>query len=45
MSFATLSKLILLLIWPFIFLILLYFSDKEKFKQRWKKFKIKDWRK
>lgn len=43
MSFATLSKLFLLLLWPLIFLVIIYFKDKEKFKQRLKHFKLKDW--
>jgi len=38
MGFATASKIIILLIWPFIFLIFSYFRDKENFKQKWKKF-------
>jgi hypothetical protein len=43
MSFATVSKLLLLLLWPLLFLVFLYFKDKEKFKQRFKQFKFKDW--
>ena len=43
MSFATLTKVFLLLIWPVIFLAMIYFKDKEKFKQRLKHFKFKDW--
>lgn len=43
MSFATLSQLFLFLLWPLAFLAILYFSDKEKFKQRLKHFKFKDW--
>ena len=34
MGFATASKIILLLIWPFIFMLIFYFKDKEKFKKR-----------
>jgi len=45
MGFATLSKILVLLLWPFIFLVILYFADKEKFKQRLKQFKWKDWEK
>lgn len=43
MSFATLSKFLLLLFWPAIFLAIVYFKDKEKFKNRLKHFKFKDW--
>lgn len=43
MSFATLSKLFLLLLWPVIFLVIIYFKDKEKFKKRLRNFKFKDW--
>ncbi|WP_305909837.1 hypothetical protein Q9L42_003350 [Methylomarinum sp. Ch1-1] len=43
MSFATFGKILLLLIWPLLFLVILYFNDKEKFKQRLKQFKWKDW--
>ncbi len=45
MGFATLGKIFLLLVWPLVFLVILYFSDKEKFKQRLKHFKWKDWEK
>jgi len=37
MDIATLSKLIFFLIWPVIFLLIFYFKDKEKFKQKMKK--------
>ena len=43
MSFATLSTIFLFLLWPLIFLVIFYFKDKEKFKQRLKHFKFKDW--
>ncbi|AEG00858.1 hypothetical protein [Methylomonas methanica] len=43
MSFATLGQLFLFLLWPAMFLVILYFADKEKFKQRLKQFKFKDW--
>ncbi|WP_292574342.1 hypothetical protein [Methylomonas sp.] len=43
MSFATLSQLFLFLLWPALFLVIFYFNDKEKFKQRMKQFKFKDW--
>ncbi len=43
MSFAALSQLFLFLLWPALFLVLFYFMDKEKFKQRLKHFKFKDW--
>ncbi len=43
MSLATLSKIVLLLIWPLLFLLIIYFKDKEKFKQRLRQFKWKDW--
>ncbi len=39
MSFGTLSKIFLLLIWPLLFVAISYFRDKEKFKQRLKNFK------
>lgn len=34
MSFAVASKIIFLLIWPFLFMLIFYFKDKEKFKKR-----------
>jgi hypothetical protein len=34
MGFATAGKIILLLIWPFIFMLIFYFKDKEKFKKK-----------
>lgn len=37
MGLATAGKIIFLLIWPFIFLLISYFMDKEKFKQKLKK--------
>lgn len=43
MNFATLSQIFLFLLWPAIFLVIVYFKDKEKFKQRLKQFKFKDW--
>lgn len=43
MSFATLSQLFVFLLWPAIFLVIFFFMDKEKFKQRLKQFKFKDW--
>ncbi len=36
MSFAVAGKIIALIIWPFLFIIFLYFKDKEKFKRRLK---------
>ncbi len=36
MEFATVSKLTLFLIWPVIILLIFYFKDKEKFKQKMK---------
>lgn len=43
MDFATMSKIFLLLTWPLLFLLFMYFKDKEKFKQRLRRFKWKDW--
>lgn len=43
MGLAMLGKILLLLFWPLLFLVILYFHDKEKFKQRLKQFKWKDW--
>ncbi len=43
MSLGTFFKIFLLLIWPVLFLAISYFRDKEKFKQRLKQFKLKDW--
>jgi hypothetical protein len=34
MDLATLSKLLVLLMWPFLFLLYFYFKDKKTFKQR-----------
>jgi len=45
MSFVTLTKIFILLIWPIVFLVIIYFNDKEKFKRRLKQFKWKDWEK
>jgi hypothetical protein len=42
MGLATASKIIFLLIWPVIFLLIIYFSDKEKFKIKLKKMFGKD---
>jgi hypothetical protein len=42
MSFAVASKIIILLIWPFIFLLIFYFKDKEKFKKRFNEILRKD---
>lgn len=36
LDIMTFGKIILLLIWPFIFLVILYFYDKEKFIRRLK---------
>jgi predicted solute-binding protein len=36
MSFAVATKIIVLLGWPFLFIIFLYLKDKEKFKKRLK---------
>jgi len=38
MGFATLSKIIALVIWPLIFILIMYFKDREKFKKKWKSF-------
>ena len=43
MSFAALSQIFFFLLWPLVFLVIFYFYDKEKFKQRLKQFKFKDW--
>jgi len=43
MSLATLSQLFLFLLWPALFLVILYLMDKEGFKERLKRFKLKDW--
>ncbi len=42
MGFATAGKIIVLLIWPFIFMLIFYFKDKEKFKQKFKQIMGKD---
>ncbi len=44
MTFSAIVNLLFLLLWPCAFLVILYFYDKDKFKQRWKEFKIKDWK-
>lgn len=36
MDMATATKLIMLLIWPFIFMLIFYLKDKEKFKRQFK---------
>lgn len=36
MAFSVASKIITLLIWPFFFMVFLYFKDKEKFMKRLK---------
>jgi hypothetical protein len=36
MSFAVATKIIALLFWPLLFILVLYFKDKEKFKRRLK---------
>ena len=38
MDFGTASKIALLILWPFLFFVFLYFRDKEKFKRKWKAF-------
>ncbi len=43
MSFAFITKALVLLLWPLVFLVIMYFNDKEKFKAKWKRFKLKDW--
>ncbi len=43
MGFATASKIIFLLFWPLIFVLIFYFKDKEKFKQKLKIILSKDW--
>jgi len=35
MDFGTFSKIAVLILWPFLFLLFLYFKDKEKFKRKW----------
>jgi len=42
MSFTVASKIIVLVIWPFLFILFLYFKDKEKFKRRLKQMFEKD---
>lgn len=42
MGFATASKIIALLIWPFIFMLIFYFKDKEKFKKKFNEILRKD---
>jgi len=42
MSFSVASKIIVLLGWPFLFILFLYFKDKEKFKRRFKQMFEKD---
>lgn len=42
MAFATASKILMLIVWPFVFLLFLYFKDKEKFKKRLKEVLRKD---
>jgi hypothetical protein len=38
MGFATGGKIAMLILWPVLFLLFLYFKDKEKFKRKWKAF-------
>lgn len=38
MGFATGSKIAILILWPFLVVLFLYFKDKEKFKRKWKEF-------
>jgi len=42
MSFAVATKIIILLGWPVLIILFLYFKDKEKFKQRLKRMFEKD---
>jgi len=42
MSFAVVTKIIVLLAWPLLFVLFMYFKDKEKFKQRLKQMLEKD---
>ena len=42
MGFATAGKILILLIWPFIFMLIFYFKDKEKFKKKFKEMMGKD---
>jgi hypothetical protein len=42
MSFAVATKIIILLFWPFLIILILYFKDKEKFKRRLKQMFEKD---
>jgi len=34
MAFGIAAKILLLIIWPFLFFLFLYFKDKEKFMKR-----------
>jgi len=42
MDFAIAGKILVLSIWPFVFILFLYFKDKEKFKKRLKEMLAKD---
>lgn len=42
MSFTVATKIIVLLAWPFLFVLFFYFKDKEKFKRRLKQMFEKD---
>mgnify|MGYP000302935547 CR=1 FL=1 len=42
MSFAVATKIMVLLVWPFLIVLVFYFKDKEKFKQRFKQMFEKD---
>jgi len=42
MSIAVATKIMVLLVWPFLIVLFFYFKDKEKFKQRFKQMFEKD---
>ncbi len=42
MEFATASKILVLILWPVIFVLIFYFKDKEKFKKKIKEILARD---
>jgi preprotein translocase subunit YajC len=42
MAFSVAGKIIVLLVWPFVFMVILYFKDKEKFMKRLKEMLERD---
>jgi len=42
MSFAVATKIIVLLVWPFLIVLFFYLKDKEKFKRKLKQMFEKD---